>query len=846
MMVLAAAFGASFVAGAMFVILLQVYLMFRVITLPALHREKVGRKYAPATIPQKLLKAITNEDWKKERDTLLVANLASQFLFREWKESALIRRVFFSKINKAFRAVLRGPASKVLNKLQIREIDFGNDFVSVNKIAVESVTLHEIWKTIEELDVFCNIEYPGGLTIGVDAELNMGALASVVIKVQHLALKGRLQFSRKPYTHWSFACYEEPKVSLTVESSLQGQNYPQLARAVVGLVRRKLRAKFNLPTYSIAIKPFFLIPELRVLSTHHEKLSQNGTLEITVVECSRLVLCEGSFQLYCMISLDEFEWIDMDEVLGTPWQSISLELLKPVGTALGVEFRNTQRRIAGALAYSSCFAYQKTVEGRRREVVYVESLSRNSPLAAGGLQVGDLIASIDGIRIVDCKQAAKVLSKAGELFIMNVERKQEFKWDKQRALSISGSSEYVDHTLTQEDKTKISSKTTDLNSSERPEKRGDSAAILIRAKNKGFPIKRTTYVLSNREPVFLESFSFEVKNHYRFINVGVWSKGQIISLQGVKKPRIDTMLGYTAIPVSHVLEECLKTTEGYHGEVVKLLCPHFTKVPKDFHKYATLSGFDPRHCYGDITLRFLFKGEYKVKGAQLSFERKEHKEDELAGPVVSAVDEMRPSSPPCSKSLHHDFEEVILKKATTCKFCNTREEQEMRMLANQVKAAMPAQPDSAKEKTQAEQPAPTYDEDFFKQLEMTDNASRLDDVLSNLTQRGFGIQVFSKAVTSAKHIHRDLEPHARLERVRNVYQRVKITFEAERKRRDKLESQIASAPDEATRQELRPAFEQCEQRLKGLNLVLLYYASGLKYIYEDRERASDHCEAQAH
>ncbi|KAL1438252.1 hypothetical protein MTO96_048330 [Rhipicephalus appendiculatus] len=362
MMALAAAFGAAFVAGAMFVILLQVYLMFRVITLPALHREKIGKKYAPATIPQKLLKAVTNEDWKKERDTLLVANLASQFLFREWKESALIRR-------------------KVLSKLQIREIDFGNDFVSVNKIAVENVTLHEIWKTIEELDVFCHVEYPGGFTIGIDAELNMGALASVVIKVQHLALKGRLQFSRKPYTHWSFACYEEPKVSLTVESSLQGQNYPQLARAVTGLVRRELRAKFNLPTYSIAIKPFFLIPELRVLSTHHEKLSQNGTLG----DHGRGVL-----------EADELEWIDMDEVLGTPWQSISLELLKPVGTAVGVEFRN------------------KTVEGRRREVVYVESLARNSPLAAGGLQVGDLISTIDGIRIVDFKQAAKVLSKAGQ------------------------------------------------------------------------------------------------------------------------------------------------------------------------------------------------------------------------------------------------------------------------------------------------------------------------------------------------------------------------------------------------------------------------------------------------
>lgn len=77
------------------------------------------------------------------------------------------------------------------------------------------------------------------------------------------------------------------------------------------------------------------------------------------------------------------------------------------------------------------------------------------------------------------------------------------------------------------------------------------------------------------------------------------------------------------------------------------------------------------------------------------------------------------------------------------------------------------------------------------------------------------------------------------------YQRVKISFEAERQRRDNLETHIASAPDEATRQELRPSFEQCEQRLKGLNLVLLYYASGLKCIYEEREEASDHSEAQA-
>lgn len=74
---------------------------------------------------------------------------------------------------------------------------------------------------------------------------------------------------------------------------------------------------------------------------------------------------------------------------------------------------------------------------------------------------------------------------------------------------------------------------------------------------------------------------------------------------------------------------------------------------------------------------------------------------------------------------------------------------------------------------------------------------------------------------------------------------MKISFEAERQRRDKLEEQLANTPDEATRQELRPSLEHCEQRLKGLNLVLLYYASGLKHIYEEHDEGSEHSEAPA-
>lgn len=39
-----------------------------------------------------------------------------------------------------------------------------------------------------------------------------------------------------------------------------------------------------------------------------------------------------------------------------------------------------------------------------------------------------------------------------------------------------------------------------------------------------------------------------------------------------------------------------------------------TIARREFIKYATQAGFDPRLCYGDVTLRFLFKGEYQVKG----------------------------------------------------------------------------------------------------------------------------------------------------------------------------------------------------------------------------------------
>ncbi|KAH9373536.1 hypothetical protein HPB48_003488 [Haemaphysalis longicornis] len=42
---------------------------------------------------------------------------------------------------------------------------------------------------------------------------------------------------------------------------------------------------------------------------------------------------------------------------------------------------------------------------------------------------------------------------------------------------------------------------------------------------------------------------------------------------------------------------------------------YFLTYGRDLVKYSTLNGFDPRLCYGDITLHFVFKGEYTFKGS---------------------------------------------------------------------------------------------------------------------------------------------------------------------------------------------------------------------------------------
>jgi hypothetical protein len=54
--------------------------------------------------------------------------------------------------------------------------------------------------------------------------------------VNHLSGQARLQFTRHPYTHWSFSFFGDPVLELQVESQFQGRPLPQITSIIVSQV----------------------------------------------------------------------------------------------------------------------------------------------------------------------------------------------------------------------------------------------------------------------------------------------------------------------------------------------------------------------------------------------------------------------------------------------------------------------------------------------------------------------------------------------------------------------------------------------------------------------------------
>lgn len=77
------------------------------------------------------------------------------------------------------------------------------------------------------------------MALGIDLVLGKQVFLSVT--VMNLQGKARLQFSHKPYTHWSFSFYEEPQIDFLVESKYGGRATPQLTSLIIKQVGKTAR-----------------------------------------------------------------------------------------------------------------------------------------------------------------------------------------------------------------------------------------------------------------------------------------------------------------------------------------------------------------------------------------------------------------------------------------------------------------------------------------------------------------------------------------------------------------------------------------------------------------------------
>lgn len=195
---------------------------------------------------------LSSSSGQSEPETCGFLNAIFLFLFRELRDTPLVRHWITKKIRVEFEELLQTKtAGRLLEGLSLRDVSLG-DSVPVFKTArlVRPVRLDDGGMP-DELSFEVDLEYAGGFHLAVDVDLVFGKSAYLFVKMRRVAGRLRLRFSRLPFTHWSFAFVEDPLVDFEVKSQFEGRPLPQLTSIIVNQLKRVIKKKHTLPNYKI-------------------------------------------------------------------------------------------------------------------------------------------------------------------------------------------------------------------------------------------------------------------------------------------------------------------------------------------------------------------------------------------------------------------------------------------------------------------------------------------------------------------------------------------------------------------------------------------------------------------
>lgn len=219
-----------------------------------------------------------------------------------------------------------------------------------------------------------------------------------IITVKHVSGLARLQFTRKPYTHWSLCFLGEPKVDFDVETQFQGRQMQSNVTSIISnQIRKAIRRKHTLPNYKLRYKPFFhkTDDDLDVSDIVIE-----GNLEINIRQLSRLMPAASVNQIYCTITLAAMPWVyarQHDD--RTIRITIDLKIHKAKNQQIGIVFKQTDH------------------------CVIVDNIIPNTPATKANFCRGDVLVSIDGKKVSHINHISKIIKNlSASHFLLRIER----------------------------------------------------------------------------------------------------------------------------------------------------------------------------------------------------------------------------------------------------------------------------------------------------------------------------------------------------------------------------------------------------------------------------------------
>ncbi|XP_049532563.1 PDZ domain-containing protein 8 [Anopheles darlingi] len=634
----------SCVIGAVLMLLIQYYAFVRYFRLPELDQEQEEQRKSTFSeryvLPDTLLENIKAPD-QESKSTIMAINLILQFLYFELRQSNRVRKWFHRKLSLELDELIsKTTTGKLFDKLKIRDLDLGSQFPEIKNFRLHAVDLHPDEGHIESLDVLLDLHYEGNFRLTIDADMVLGKKGSLALRVKQVSGLARLQFTRKPYTHWSLSFINDPKVELDVQSHFQGrQMQSNITSLISNQIRKAIRRKHTLPNYKLRYKPFFH----RVEEDYElNEIVPNGSLEVTIAEISRLnAPIRTLTHVYCTLTLAHMPWVvarQQPDDPGTMIVSLDIEIHKAKNQQIGIVFKQTD------------------------QTVLIEAVLPNTPASKAELRRGDVLLSIQGKRVTNINHVAKIIKALNRpMFILRIERvvtgqikndalledlEADFEEiDMNLNISFSKGIEAVQIgsgsgcTLRERKVRRRNSKDNSGGESSHSNTPGttpvkkpsligvggrdavgggtveqsargsfsDQTLPGVVASGSSSTVKKGNladcYPQHSSIDAEFNTFirlddpcTFQLMERFSYLNLSVFGKNS----------DENRLLGYLNIPINSILLECNESHLGHHLKKYPLLPPEAIDVSN--HALSMQSGFDQNYCYGDVLLSFVWNG----------------------------------------------------------------------------------------------------------------------------------------------------------------------------------------------------------------------------------------------